>query len=146
MKMEHHMAVSVPVCAGVWFTTHSWFYVVMAFSLGVLIDFDHVFDYVREEGRFDMADMFTKSYHGDFHHLYVIFHAFEYVPIAWIAGFFMHNFTFSLVFTVAYLGHMIPDQLMNNVRPWGYFMIYRIKKEFVMRDIFYKGKYIDRQS
>jgi hypothetical protein len=142
--MEHHIMVSVPVAAGVWFTTRSWFYVAMSLFLGFLVDVDHTLDYIREEGKFDMADMFVKSYVGNFNYLYVIFHAYEYIPIAWIAGYFMHNYTFSIVFTVAYLSHMIPDQLMNNVRPWGYFITYRIMKKFVMTDIFYKGKPLNR--
>ena len=146
MKMEQHMAVSAPVAAGAWFTTHNWYYVAMAFFLGFLIDVDHVFDYIREEGKFSMKDMFVKSYKGDFHHLYVIFHAYEYIPLAWLAGYLFHDFTFSIVFTVAYLSHMIPDQLMNNVRPLGYFLTYRIYKKFVMTDLFYKGRPVKKQQ
>ncbi|ERR1035437_519581 len=145
MKMEQHIAVSVPVAAGVWFTTHNWYYVAMSLFLGFLIDVDHVIDYIREEGKFDMRHLFVKSYEGDFRHLYVIFHAFEYILIAWLAGFFMHNYTFSMVFTVAYLSHMIPDQLMNNVKPFGYFLTYRIYKRFVMTELFYnKGRKLDK--
>jgi hypothetical protein len=142
--MEHHIMATAPVAAGAWFFTHNWFYVVMSVCLGVLVDFDHVFDYIREEGTFDMRGMFVKSYKGDFHHLYVIFHAYEYVPLAWLAGYLMNNYTFSIVFSAAYLAHMIPDQLMNNVRPWGYFLTYRIMKKFVMTDIFYKGRPVEK--
>ena len=139
------MITSVPVAAGVWFTTHNWYYVAMAFFLGFLIDVDHVFDYIREEGKFDMRHLFEKSYEGDFHHFYVIFHAYEYIPLDWLAGALANNYTFSIVFTVAYLSHMIPDQLLNNVKPFGYFMSYRIYKKFVMRDLFYnKGRKIKK--
>ncbi|MEI7541947.1 MAG: hypothetical protein WCJ94_01685 [bacterium] len=141
MKMEHHIAVSVPVAVGVWFTTHNWYYVAMSLFLGFLVDVDHVIDYIREEGTFNMKGLFKKSYLGDFHHFYVIFHAYEYILIAWIVGFFTHNYTFSIVFTVAYLSHMLPDQLMNNTKTFGYFMTYRIYKKFVMTEFFYnKGQ------
>ncbi len=140
MKAEHHIALSAPVAAGVWFATHSWFYTVMAFLLGFLVDVDHVFDYIREEGKFDWDHMFKKSYDGDFKKLYVIFHAYEYIPLAWIAGFLMNNWTFPAVFTAAYLTHMIPDQLMNNVKPLGYFMTYRIIKKFYWKELFYKKR------
>ena len=145
MKMEHHMITSVPVAAGVWLASHNWYYVCMSLFLGFLVDVDHVFDYIREEGRFNMRHMFEKSYEGDFHHLYVIFHAYEYIVLAWIPVFFTHNCTFSIVFTVAYLSHMIPDQLMNNVKPLGYFLTYRIYKKFVMTEIFYnKGRKLEK--
>lgn len=141
MKMEQHIATSVPVAAGVWLATQNWYYTAMAFFLGFLIDADHVIDYIREEKKFDMKHLFEKSYKGDFNHFYVIFHAYEYIPMAWIAGFFMHNYTFSAVFTAAYLSHMIPDQLFNNVKPFGYFLTYRIYKKFVMSELFYnKGR------
>jgi hypothetical protein len=145
MKMEQHIAVSVPVAAGTWFMTHNWYYVAMALFLGFLIDVDHVFDYIREEGRFDMRHLFQKSYEGDFRRFYVIFHAYEYIPLAWLAGYLAHNYTFSAVFTVAYLSHMIPDQLMNNVKPFGYFLSFRICKKFVMRELFYdKGRRLEK--
>jgi len=140
------MAVSIPLMAGVWLATRSWFYVVMSFCLCVLVDVDHVFDYIREEGRFDMVNMFEKSYDGDFHHLYVIFHAYEYIPVAWIIGFFIHNYTFSAVFTAAYLCHMIPDQLMNNVKPFGYFMTYRIMKKFVYPELFFRERPFSKKT
>jgi hypothetical protein len=87
-----------------------------------------------------MKGLFLKSYKGDFYRLYVIFHAWEYIPLAWLAGYIMNNYTFSIVFSAAYLAHMIPDQLMNNVKPWGYFLTYRIMKKFAMTEIFYKGR------
>jgi hypothetical protein len=148
MKMEHHLAVTVPIAAGTWYFTHSWLYTAMVFVLGVLIDVDHVLDYIREEHRFDMKDMFVKSYKGDFVHLYVIFHAWEYIPLSWIIGAAINNYTFSIVFSVSYFAHMLADQLMNNVRPFGYFLTYRMMKGFVMSKFFYfpKGRGVDNYT
>lgn len=136
MKMEHHMMVTAPIAAGTYYFTHSWLYVAMTLFLGFLVDFDHVFDYVREEHKFDMKDMFIKSYRGDFEKLYVVFHAWEYVPLSFIAGALLDNYTFSVVFSVAYISHLLPDQLMNNTKPLGYFMTYRIIKNFKMTELF----------
>jgi len=140
MKMEHHAAIAVPVSLGILYFTHSWFYCLMSFALGVLIDFDHVFDYIREEKRFDMKDLFIKSYKGDFIRIYLVFHCLEYVPLAWIIGALIHNYTFSIVFTVSYLCHMIADQFANNIRPLGYFFFYRAYAGFDMKKIFYPPK------
>jgi len=137
MKTEYHMAVSVPVAAGVWYFTGSWIYFLLALFLGVFVDSDHVFDYIREEKKFDFKDMFIKSYKGDFNKLYLFFHCFEFIPLAWVAGYFMNNWVFPAVFTVAYLSHMIPDQFTNNIRPFGYFFIFRAVKGFDMKKIFY---------
>jgi hypothetical protein len=58
MKMEHHMLVTAPIAAGTYFITHSWIYTAMTIFLGFLVDVDHVIDYIREEHRFDMKDLF----------------------------------------------------------------------------------------
>lgn len=130
------MLVSAPIAAGTYYFTHSLIYTAMALFLGFLVDVDHVFDYIREEHKFDMKDMFIKSYRGNFEKLYVLFHAWEYIPLAWIAGAIMNNYVFSAVFTVAYASHLLPDQLMNNTKPFGYFLTYRIMKKFVMSEFF----------
>jgi len=137
--MEHHMAVSVPVAAGAYFFTGgSWLYALAAFFTGFLVDVDHVLDYIREMRKFDMKDMFIKSYKGDFNRLYVILHAWEYIPLALIAGAVTGHMTAALVFSAAYFSHLLPDQLMNNTKPFGYFMTYRIMKKFKMSELFYK--------
>lgn len=140
MKLEHHAAVAVPVSAGILYFTHSWFYFLMSICLGVLIDFDHVFDYIREEKKFDFKDLFIKSYRGDFIKIYLVFHCYEYIVVAWIIGFFIKNYTFPVVFTVSYFCHMIADQFANNIRPLGYFFFYRLYNGFVMKKIFYPPK------
>ncbi|MBP7791747.1 MAG: hypothetical protein KA120_01660 [Candidatus Goldbacteria bacterium] len=137
MKMEHHAIVTAPVAIGTYYFTHSWFYTLVSVFSGFLVDFDHVFDYIREEKRFSLKDMFVKSYLGDFKKLYIIFHAFEYVPLVWIITLFVKDYTFAVVFTISYLSHMIPDQMANNTKPFGYFLTYRIKKKFDMKELFY---------
>ncbi len=147
MKAEHHAALAIPVSLGIWYFKASWIYFLMSLFLGIFIDADHIFDYVREEGKFNLKDLFIKSYKGDFKKLYVIFHSYEFVPIAWIIGALVGNFEFSIVFTIAYLFHMIPDSLANNVRPLGYFFIYRAFVNFDMNRVFYSPEYrLNRKS
>ncbi|MCE5300469.1 MAG: hypothetical protein LLG37_06305 [Spirochaetia bacterium] len=145
MKAENHLIVSVPTSISIWvLTDYSLWYFAMAFFLGFLVDVDHVFDYIREEHGFDFKNMFIKSYKGDFEKLYVWFHCMEYVPIAWIYGLISGNLEFAAVFSIAYLSHMIPDQLSNNVRPWGYFFIFRAMNGFKMSKIFYPPRKEER--
>ena len=141
MKVEHHAAIAVPVSLGIWYFTGSWVYFLLSLFLGIFVDSDHVFDYIREEGKFNFKDMFIKSYKGDFKKLYVIFHSYEYVPIAWAIGLITGNLEFSIVFTIAYLFHMIPDQMANNVRALGYFFLYRAFVGFKMDRVFYSPEH-----
>ncbi|MFP4466499.1 MAG: hypothetical protein ACLFP1_05560 [Candidatus Goldiibacteriota bacterium] len=140
MKASQHAAAAVPVSLGIWALTGNVWYFFMSFFLGFLVDVDHVVDYIREERRFDFKHMFKKSYEGDFKKLWLIFHAYEYVIIAWIAGFLTGNLEFAAVFTAAYLVHMVPDQTANNVHPLGYFITYRMIKKFDMWEIFHYNR------
>jgi len=136
MKFEHHAAVSVPLSAGIWYYTGNLYYFLMALFIGVFIDLDHIFDYIREEGSFDLKGLFIKSYKGDFKKLYLFLHCYEFIPLVWAISFFYGAFEFAAVFTIAYLAHMIPDQFANNTRPLGYFLIYRISVKFNNKKIF----------
>ena len=131
---------SAPVAAGVWFFTGNIWYVALSLFLGFLVDVDHVIDYIREERKFNFKDLFVKSYKGDFEKLYVIFHGWEYIALAWAGALITGAPEFGVVFTVSYLVHMIPDQLMNNVKPLGYSILYRWSKGWVMSEFFYTGR------
>lgn len=137
MKLEHHAAISIPVSLGVYYFTHSFTYFLISFFVGILIDVDHVYDYIREEKRFDLKHLFIKSYLGDFKKMYLFFHAYEYIPLAFLAGYLMNNFTLPLVFSISYIFHLLSDQFSNNTKPLGYFLIYRIIVKFEMKKIFY---------
>ncbi len=136
MKLEHHIAVSVPVSLTILYFTKSYFYFFLSLTVGILLDIDHIYDYIKEEKRFDLKHLFIKSYLGDFKKMYLFFHAFEYVPVALLIGYFTNNLTFAIVFSTAYLFHLIPDQFSNNTKPFGYFLIYRILVKFEMKKIF----------
>ena len=141
MKASQHAIVALPTSISLWVLTgYNIWYLLMSLFLGFLIDVDHVWDYVREERKFDFKHMFIKSYTGDFKKLHIVFHCLEYVPIAWIIGLIIGGeaVTFAAVFTIAYLSHMIPDLLSNNVHPLGYFFIFRAMKKFEMREIFHQ--------
>lgn len=136
MKLEHHIAISVPVSLGVFYFTKSIFYFLFSLAIGILLDTDHIFDYIAEEKKFDLKHMFIKSYLGDFKKIYLFLHAYEYVPVAFFLGYYFNNMTFALVFSVSYLFHLIPDQFFNRTKPLGYFLIYRILVKFEMKKIF----------
>ncbi|MEI7640128.1 MAG: hypothetical protein WCJ46_01270 [bacterium] len=140
MKVENHAMVGVPVAVGIFYVSHSWLFFWVAILVGIFIDGDHVFDYIREEKKFNFRHLFIKSYKGDFKKIVLIGHAYEWIALAWIIGLFFKESSLPLVFTIAYLFHMIPDQIANNIKPWGYFITYRWLKKWKMSEIFYPPK------
>ena len=137
MKLKHHIAITFPIGVSIWLISNSIFYFVMALFLGILVDVDHILDYLIEERRFDLKHLFVKSYNHEYDRLTLCLHCYEYILVVWIICCFSGKYEFAIIFTVSYLTHMIPDQLSNNVRPFGYFFVYRAYRKFRMNDVFY---------
>jgi len=138
MKLNQHIAISIPISIVVWLVFNSGLFTAMTFFLGCCVDVDHVFDYVREERAFSLKGLFVKSYNRDFVKLVLVFHSYEYLFIVWLVCLFWDRLDFCIVFTIGYLAHMVPDQLTNSIRPLGYFFSYRAKKHFAVNRIFFK--------
>ena len=113
-----HTVVAVGIGAAVWSATEEPAAVPVAIATGVLIDSDHILDWM---------DWLSKGYKS---HLLVLFHAWEYtlVGLLVLATFWYHPLLLAAV--LGHLGHLIGDQIANPVHPLGYSIIYRITHRF----------------
>ena len=62
--------------------------------------------------------------------LYLVLHSYEFIAILWIA---IYLFSLSNIWKAAAIGftqHIIFDQLVNPIVPFGYFLTYRMIKGF----------------
>ncbi len=113
-----HTAISLGIGAGAWAATGEPLAVPVAVAAGVLIDSDHVPEYlhwfVSKERRY----------------MIVPFHAWEYalIGLVTLALFWNHPLFFAAL--LGHLGHLFTDQLANHTRPMAYSIIYRIYRRF----------------
>lgn len=112
--------VAVGVGAGVWAATGSPLAIPVAIGTGVLIDADHVLDFL---------DWFVS---GDKRRMYVLFHAWEVSILGLLSLLFLGHPLF-VAAVLGYTGHLVADSLANRTHPLAYFMLYRLYRGFDRR-------------
>ena len=106
----------------------------MALSLifGVLVDLDHLIDYWYSEGRicFDTHTFLKTRYWQKSGRLFVFFHAFEYLPLVFLVWHAWKGRKWAVAATAAMSSHVLADHMANELRPLGYFILYRLAHGF----------------
>ncbi|HLG69548.1 MAG TPA: hypothetical protein VK009_03895 [Chloroflexota bacterium] len=106
----------------------------MALSLafGVLVDLDHFIDYWYAEGRicFNLRTFLRTRYWERSGRLFVLFHAFEYLPIVFLVWQAWKGRRWAVAATAAMSSHLLADHLVNELKPLGYFLLYRVAHGF----------------
>lgn len=105
-----------------WAATGEPLAVPVAFATGVLIDSDHIFEYV---------DWLFKGWKR---YMIVPFHAWEYSILAIIGLFFWYHPLY-LAAALGHLGHVTTDHFANGGRPLTYSIIYRAYKRFSQQEL-----------
>ena len=135
MRPFKHFVVSTISGAAVYSLTGALSPSIACFLTGWVIDVDHFYDYVKNNGwdfsvkRF--VEYFEKSHPAPLGtHLYFFFHAHEFA-ISLILICFLSKLNLTLSFaTLGYITHLLFDQFTNRVFPFAYFLTYRIAKGF----------------
>ena len=91
---------------------------VAATLTGIMIDLDHLVEYYR---------WFVKE---DTSRVWFVLHSYELLVPAFLAGYISGWDPVVLGVSLAFLGHLLTDQLANPVRPLTYFFTYRAMKGF----------------
>lgn len=129
MKPSSHLIASAVVSTSIYMQTKSETVSIVSFLSGFLIDIDHCIDYVREYGfKTDVKEFFRIFHETRFKKLFLVFHAWEWLPLLlFLAWFYQWNEIILGVF-IGVFHHLILDQFANGFSVWGYSIIYRAKK------------------
>ena len=118
MSPPAHAAISLGIGAIVWLITRSTGSVAAALLAGVLIDLDHIPDYYR----WLVLDKTDR--------IWFFAHSYEYLVPMLVASYLSGWNPLVIAGSLAFLGHLLADQLANPVGPFSYFLTYRISKRF----------------
>lgn len=138
MKPSRHVIASFSIALILWFFTKSVYAAIICFASGVLVDTDHIIEYVIHHGWRGIS--LEKVYHtseetavkesaSGFGRVYLIFHSGEIAILLWIATAFTKN-VFLLAVALGYSSHLILDCIGNPMYPSSYFIISRGIKKF----------------
>lgn len=133
MKPFKHFVVSTISGAAVYSLTGSLSSSIAFFLTGWLIDVDHFYDYIKNNG----WNFSIKRFKGYFYRpipidkkIYFFLHAHE-LAIILILLCFLSKLNSTLSFaTLGYIVHLLFDQFTNSVFPLSYFLTYRLVKGF----------------
>jgi hypothetical protein len=137
VKLQHHIGLSLVVSFTIYAVFRSTSMAVASFVSGVLVDLDHIFDYLREYGfRINANHFFRVCHQTLFRRIVLFMHAWEWLVLlaagaVWSRG--------GSVLTGVFIGlgqHLIADQFTNKIDKCGYFLLFRLRNGFVARRIF----------
>lgn len=105
---------------------------VLSLVFGVLVDVDHFFDYWYSEGRvcFDWKTFMGTRYWRKSGRLFVFFHAWEWLPLVFLVWQAWKGRRWAVAATAAMSSHLVADHLVNELKPLGYFLLYRLAHGF----------------
>ncbi len=130
MTVEQHGAASVLLGAGLLVATGSLPQAVVAALASVLIDFDHVIDFILEQRKVKRLGVMMDYYHNmQFERVFFIFHSIELVIIAGTLAFILHM-TLVLSLAIGAGFHVLCDFcywviLKKKTRTATYFFVFR---------------------
>lgn len=116
MLPHKHALISAAIGAIGWWGTRDPGVAVAALAAGVLPDLDHGIDYG-----------YYRHYRE--HRLILALHGYEYAVIGGLAAYLTKNRRLTAA-TVAYLMHLLADQLENQTHTLGYSLVFRIYHHF----------------
>ena len=141
IKLRYHAIASLGCSVIFYLIFKSFLYSVVCFLAGILVDLDHVIDYVRCTGwNLDIKHFFQFMYEIRYKRLTILFHAWEFSVLFVIMIIVTGGNLFVLAVGIGFVQHLIFDQCTNPVKPLAYFITYRLRhkfrKECVLSDVF----------
>ncbi len=137
-----HVAVSTALGGAVWLALKSFPAGLACLLAGVLVDLDHLLDYVYNYGWRPRARHFLRTFkHDILRRIIVLLHSWELAPLAvlvvWRSGW--HPVGIGLLTGAA--AHLALDQIFNRHNPLAYFLTYRIYHRFAGRPFYGRDEY-----
>jgi len=131
MRPAHHLAASGAV-SGVLFalTRDAELALASAFS-GVLLDLDHIPDYLAQPGRSrSVSDFVQACLRKELNRVYLVLHAWELLVGAALVTAFTGYGSVPLGLFLGFFHHMLLDHFGNRPHPLGYSILWRASKQF----------------
>ena len=117
----------------------------ISFLSGILIDIDHIFDFLLNHSIKEYRTFFKKCYELDFKKLVLLLHSYELTIILWLYVALASYNKYWLCFAIGFTQHMLLDVLFNPLGLKGYSMIFRIFNKFETKKIF-KNSFLGLKS
>jgi uncharacterized membrane protein YjjP (DUF1212 family) len=137
VKPVSHILVSGIISSAFYFYSKSIIASSVCFLSGVIIDIDHILDYYLHYRSFKKG--FSHFYNSclalKIDRLHLVLHSYELVLILWVLVFVFRQNLLFLAISVGMSGHLLLDQVGNDLDRLGYFFIFRLLNNFKIQRI-----------
>jgi len=108
---------------------------------GILIDLDHIFDYVREHGwSFDVKKFFRLNNTAQYNRAVIFLHGWEWMILWGITAWLTEWNPWAVGILIGISQHMVLDSIANGLDLRGYSICWRWKHKFHFDTVFPKWK------
>lgn len=134
MKHEtYHLGVGIALGLCLSIVFHDWALGVFAFAVGMLVDADHMLDYLLyifiHKQSFSLKEFLAGSYFPIWKKFITPLHSWELAAAA-LAGYLWSSDPYMLGFSLALAGHYLVDYVTNDVNRKAYFILFRLGNGF----------------
>jgi len=132
MKPGYHIAFSTILSGILYMVTKSWGMTAACFISGILIDLDHVLDFLIIYGwPFTLKRFFQVFYHElKFKQIYLLFHAWEWMILLFVSAWMTSWNPWFIGMFIGVGHHMVLDYINNGGYLWSYSLICRWRNNF----------------
>ena len=131
MKLKHHITASIIISALLLAISKSWIIFTSSLISGVLIDIDHILDYLWEFRKpFIIKEFIDLNYQRKTLFLMIVFHSWELLALLSICAFLMSWNPWTVGVTIGFAQHIVLDQIFNKPNRLAYFFLWRLKNGF----------------
>lgn len=134
-----HLIASAVIALLLWKVYSNRWVIAISLIAGLLIDIDHLFDYVIDYPRvvgpiFDLSKITLYDYMSSAGKVYVLFHSLDFIWIWWFVGRFLNSklkvkgIEWALILPIVL--HIFVDYASYTPHPLGYFLLFRIFHNF----------------
>ena len=103
---------------------------------GWLIDLDHLIDFIilnKKKDLFNLNLFLSGSYFQKFQKIYIFLHSYEITVLLFFSSILIEQNIFYVA--LAHFFHLIQDQILNKVKYFSYFFMYRLLNNFSIKAI-----------
>jgi len=137
MQVRYHIVTSAALSGLLYAMLKSWPMSIACLISGILVDLDHVLDYIVEFGpKPDLKNFLSSFPEGRYHRIFILLHAWEWVVIGTVAVWLTGWQPWAVGALAGYVLHMVFDQFVNHPDSWGYFLLWRSRHTFVAKHVF----------
>ncbi len=140
MAPQKHVILSCVNAMGVYLVTGSVSLTAVCFVAGVLMDLDHMYDFLvsKPKSLLDLREFISGDYLKRSGKCYLFLHSYEIViALMLLSATELISASTGLALGSTWLTHLLADQFSNSVFPWSFFLTYRIKVDFSVASIAY---------